>query len=256
MGIKRNYATFRQQGKVGTVAIQNAGRLNLLDSDVITDLIEVLQEAATIDTINSLVFRGAGDEAFIAGAHIEEMSRLDVQSARVFIRRLKGLCEALDTFPVPVIARIPGWCLGAGLEIAMACDLRVISQKSQLGMPEVKVGIPSVIHAALLPKYIGNTHANWLLLSGEMINAQQAMAWGLANFCEPVEEIDNCITAITDKFSALGPKVIRQQKALIRHWRDIPTTQAIEDSVDSFGQAFETGEPEQYMRAFLAKNKR
>ena len=136
---------------------------------------------------------------------------------------------------------------------AMMLLLRVISEKSQLGMPEVKVGIPSVIHAALLPKYIGNTHANWLLLSGEMISASQAMEWGLANFCEPVGQFDDRIKTITDKFAALGPKVIRQQKALIRSWRDIPTTQAIENSIDAFSEAFTTGEPAQYMREFLTK---
>src|SRR6185503_218248 len=102
-----------------------------------------------------VVLTGAGERAFIGGADINEMAELDEESARVFISQLHEACAALRNLPVPVIARISGYCLGAGLEIAASCDLRVAADHSTFGMPEVRVGIPSVIEAALLPRLIG-----------------------------------------------------------------------------------------------------
>jgi enoyl-CoA hydratase/carnithine racemase len=102
-----------------------------------------------------LVLRGRDDQAWIGGADIHEMAVLTPDTAPAFITRLKDLCEAIRLFPVPVIARLAGWCLGGGLEAALACDLRLGSLDSKYGMPEVKVGIPSVIHAAMLPRRVG-----------------------------------------------------------------------------------------------------
>ena len=101
--------------------------------------------------LRALILTGAGDRAFIGGADINEMVELDQESARIFITHLHEACTALRNLPVPVIARISGYCLGAGLEVAASCDLRIASEHSSFGMPEVRVGIPSVIEAALLP---------------------------------------------------------------------------------------------------------
>ncbi|HLS16805.1 MAG TPA: enoyl-CoA hydratase [Paenalcaligenes sp.] len=255
MEIIKNHAHFHLDESTGTLSICNATRLNLLDSEVILDLTQILEEIKQIDSMNSLVLRGEGDDSFIAGAHVKEMSALDPDSARVFITKLKELCDAIYLFPVPVIARIPGWCLGGGLEVALACDLRVIAEEAKIGMPEVKVGIPSVLYASMLPRMIGHNHTNWMLLSGEMVDAKTATNWGLMNFCEPLADIDQKIENITTIFSELGPKVIRQQKMLNRYWQEIPLTQAIEESVESFSHAFTTGEPAYYMNKFLNKEK-
>lgn len=255
MEIIKKHAHFYLENSTGTLTISNASRLNLLDSQVMLDLKATLDEIKEIETMNCLVLRGEGDNAFIAGAHIKEMSELDPDSAKTFITRLKRLCDAIYYLPVPVIARIPGWCLGGGLEVALACDLRVIAENAKIGMPEVKVGIPSVLYASMLPRIIGHSHSNWMLLSGEMVDAKTATQWGLMNFCEPLENIDKRIKEITTSFSNLGPKVIRQQKALNRYWQEIPLKQAIEESVESFSQAFKTEEPRVYMNKFLKKNK-
>ncbi len=255
MEIKRTHAHFCLQDKTGTLSIRNATRLNLLDSAVISDLIAVLDEIRSLDQMHSLVFRGEGDDAFIAGAHIKEMSGLNPDTARTFIRQLKTLCDALYHFPTPIIARIPGWCLGGGLEVALACDLRIIANEAHVGMPEVKVGIPSVIHATLLPHFIGTSRADWMLLTGENIDAPTATQWGMMTECAPLAEIDARIATLTEQFAALGPKVLRQQKALNRRWLEIPPAQAIEESVEAFGDAFTTGEPEHYMNQFLNQKK-
>jgi enoyl-CoA hydratase/carnithine racemase len=153
---------------------------------------------------------------------------------------------------MPVIARISGWCLGGGLELAMACDVRVAAFNTQFGMPEVKVGIPSVIHAAMMPKLIGQARASWLLLSGENISTEQAVQWGLIHEAVALTELDQRIATIANNFAALGPAVLKQQKALLRRWEQLSLSDAIADSVQEFGKAFETGEPQKFMNQFLA----
>lgn len=149
--------------------------------------------------LRALVLRGESESAFIGGADIGEMAGLDSASARVFIRRLAGQCEAVANFPVPVIARLRGWCLGSGLEVALALarDLRVSDHSAVFDLPKVKVkvGSPSVFHAALLPRLIGESRAGWMLLSGENIDAARAKAWGLVHECCEPQQLDAVVAA-------------------------------------------------------------
>jgi enoyl-CoA hydratase len=237
---------------VATLTIREAGTLNILSTPVISDLTSALNELAYATEIRVLIVRGTGDKAFVAGADIHEMSTLNRKSAVTFISGLRDLCEATRVFPTPVIARIPGWCLGAGLELAMACDVRIAARGTQLGMPEVKVGIPSVIHATLMPRLLGQAQASWLLLSGENIDSEQALQWGLINESVPLTELDQRVAAIAGNFATLGPAVLRQQKTLLRRWEQLSLPDAIADSVQEFGKAFDTGEPQKFMNEFLA----
>src|SRR6201987_3076688 len=144
------------------LSICNAGSLNILGSAVITAVREGIEKLAGDRSIRVLVLAGQSEKSMIGGADIKEMARLDQKSAEAFISRLRDLCEAVRAFPAPVIARLPGWCLGGGLEVAAACDFRIAAHDAKFGMPEVRVGIPSVIHAALLPRLIGWGRARWL----------------------------------------------------------------------------------------------
>lgn len=240
---------------VATLTIREAGTLNILSTPVILDLTNALNELVHAAEVRVLIISGSGDKAFVAGANINEMSTLNRKSAVTFISGLRDLCEATRVFPTPVIARIPGWCLGAGLELAMACDIRIAAQGTQLGMPEVKVGIPSVIHATLMPRLIGQAQATWLLLSGENIDAEQAQQWGLINESVPLTNLNQRVTEIANNFAALGPAVLRQQKTLLRRWEQLSLPDAIADSVQEFGKAFETGEPQKFMNDFLEHKK-
>lgn len=240
---------------IATLTMRDAGVLNILSTPVINGLREALAALRDDETVRVLVLRGAGDRAFVAGADIAEMAALDEERARGFISNLRDLCNAVRHFPVPVIARIPGWCLGGGLEFALACDLRVSADHAQFGMPEVKVGIPSVIHAALMPQLIGAANSAWMLLTGELIDARRALAWGLVNEAVPEAELDQAVRKLAEAFAALGPAALRQQKKLLRRWETMSVDEAIEDSVGEFGAAFNTGEPQKFMNEFLA-NKR
>jgi enoyl-CoA hydratase/carnithine racemase len=150
-----------------------------------------------------------------------------------------------------VVARINGWCLGGGLELAMACDLRVASTTARFAMPEVKLGIPSVIHAALMPRLIGAARARWLILTAATIDAQRALDWGLIDAVAPPAELDAAVASIMAPILECGREVISAQKALLREWEELPLSKAIEASIPVFARAFTTGEPQRHMGDFL-----
>src|SRR3979411_3187647 len=152
------------------LTICNAGSLNILGSAVLHGLREGLEALAAEWQIRVLVIAGQSEKSMIGGADIKEMAKLDQASAEKFITGLRDLCEALRAFPGPVIARMPGWCLGGGLEVAAACDFRIAAHDAKFGMPEVRVGIPSVIHAALLPRLIGWGRARRLGMDGRAVS--------------------------------------------------------------------------------------
>ena len=240
--------------QVATLTICNAGSMNILVTPVIDALLEALQRVAETTSIRVLIIRGEGEKAFVGGADIKEMARLDQQTAVVFIDKLRQLCEAVRQLPMPVIARIPGWALGGGLEFALCCDLRIASPAARLGMPEVLVGIPSVIHAALMPRLIGKARTAWLLLTGEVIEAEQALAWGLLDRVVEATALDQEVARVANGLAELGPQVLAQQKRLLREWEDEPLETSIQNSVAAFGKAFLTGEPQHYMGKFLERN--
>jgi len=249
----QRFVRCRQADGVATVELVNAKSMNILGSEAIEELTTEFRRLSRKDDCRVVVLRGAGDKAFIGGADINEMAGLDRAAAEAFISRLAALCEAVRACPAPVIARLSGWCLGAGLEVAVSCDLRVAGAGAAFGMPEVAVGIPSVIHAALIPAMIGASRAAWLLLTGETIDAGTAASWGLVHDMVPDDELDARITQLAARMAALGPQAVRRQKRLLNEWTDMTPARAIEDSIAQFGLAFLTGEPRHYMTRFTER---
>src|SRR5262245_26760215 len=179
------------------------------------------------------------------------MVELNKTSAKSFITSLHEACSALRSIPVPVIARISGYCLGAGLEIAASCDLRIAADHAVFGMPEVRVGIPSVIEAAILPRLIGWGKAAELVYTGESLSAQEAVACGLIERSVPTSQLDATVDRWTAAILEAGPRAIRLQKRLLRDWERLPLDQAIELGIDAFAKAYETEEPKVFMQRFL-----
>lgn len=233
-----------------TLTLTNAKSLNILGTPAILEWTAALDALRARGDVRTLVLRGTGERAFIGGADIHEMSGLTQASAETFITRLGNLCEAVRTFPAPTIARLCGYTLGGGLEVALACDLRIASTDSHYGMPEVMVGVPSVIHAVLLPRLIGGSRASWMLMTGETIDAERALDWGLVHELYTPDLLDERIAALAHKFAGLGPEVLRQQKRLLRSWETMTPEAAIAATIPEFGRAFATGEPQRYMGAF------
>jgi len=240
---------------VVTLTICNAGSLNILSSAV-TDAVRAgLEQLAADASIRVLVLSGQSGKSLIGGADIKEMATLDQASAEAFITRLANLCEAVRAFPAPVLARMPGWCLGGGLEVAAACDIRIAAHDAKFGMPEVRVGIPSVIHAALLPRLIGWGRTRWLLLTAETIDAPTALAWGLVDAVAPEGGLDAAVEQTVKSLLACGPQALRAQKALLRQWEELPLKESVDVSIGAFGRAFLTDEPKRLMHEFVTRKR-
>jgi enoyl-CoA hydratase len=240
---------------VAQLTICNAGPLNILGSEAIRSLREGLEALAQDRQIRALVITGESPKSMIGGADIKEMAGLDQKSAEKFITGFRDLCEAVRTFPAPVVARMPGWCLGGGLEFAAACDFRIAGHDAKFGMPEVRVGIPSVIHAALLPRLIGWGRARWLVMTAENIDAVTALAWGLVDAVAAKGGLDATVENTVDALLKCGPEALRAQKDLLRQWEELPLTESINLSIAAFGRAFLTDEPNRLMQAFIDRKR-
>ena len=243
-------------GHVAWVTVQNPARLNIIDSNGFDALSEAFEGLSKDDNLRLAVLTGDGDKAFIGGADIREMVKLDSDLARTFIGRLHRTTAAIRALPVPVIARIDGYTLGAGLEIAVCCDLRAASDRSTFGMPEVRVGIPSVIEAVLLPRLIGWGRTCELVLTGEAISAEEALEWGLIERLTTVETLDSTSERWIDAVLNSGPRAIRLQKSLMRTWESEPIGESIRASIETFANAFDSDEPRRFMHTFMDRRRR
>src|SRR6478752_6635492 len=154
MSVSLDYEDCPEGGRLARLTIDNTAKLNSLNRRLMEEIVEAAGALAADPQLRLVVLTGAGERAFVGGADIGEIAALDRERARSFITAVHRCCDAFRRLPVPVIARIDGYALGAGLELAAACDLRAASDRSLFGMPEVRIGIPSVVEAALLPKLI------------------------------------------------------------------------------------------------------
>ena len=242
-------------GRRAQVIIDRPDKLNVLNSDLIGALRDTFTQLSEDEELRAVVLTGAGERAFIGGADITEMSSLTRTSAPVFIEHLHAACAAIRQCPVPVIARIQGYCLGGGREVAAACDLRVAADDAVFAMPEVRVGIPSVIEAALLPRLIGIGHTRELVLTGDAIDADRAEQWGLVERTVPRAELDDMVERWVHSIAAGGRRAIRLQKLLARQWEGLALDHAVKAGVRSFASAFDTDEPARMMQAFVDRKR-
>jgi enoyl-CoA hydratase len=232
-----------RDGAVATVSIDNAARLNCLGHSQITAFIDAVSALADDPDLRVLVVTGEGDRAFIGGANLHELAALDPPKARDFLTLIHRMCKVLRDLPVPVIARVNGFCLGAGLEVMAACDMHLASENAVFGMPEVKIGLPSVVEAALLPQLIGWGRTRLLLYTGDNIDARTALDWGLVEKVVPAAELDVALRQWVTSIVEAGPRAIRLQKELIREWEAMPVSDAIEAGIRCMYRAYETDEP-------------
>jgi enoyl-CoA hydratase len=240
-------------GRVARLTIDNREKGNSLDAALMQEIIHKTAEVAADPELRLAILCGAGGRAFVGGADLTEIAALDRASAPGFITLVHRCCAGFRRLPVPVIARIDGFALGAGLELAAACDLRVASETSSFGMPEVAIGIPSVVEAALLPKLIGAGRARRLLFTGETIGAAEALAWGLVDSVAPAAALDAAIDRLARPILIAGPRAIRLQKSLILDWEELSTAAAVERGIGAFVAAFDGDEPVRMAGAALAR---
>ncbi len=253
MGVTVEREARAEGGILARVTIANEKKLNSLNRPLMQELIDALAALDEDRELRLVVLSGAGGRAFVGGADIDELAALDAASARDFITLVHRSCDACRRLSVPVIARIDGYALGAGLELAAACDLRVASDRARFGMPEVRVGIPSVVEAALLPLLIGAGRTRNLVLTGETIGAETALSWGLIDSLAAPDRLDAEVERLAAAILAGGPQAIRLQKALVLDWEEAPSAAAaVLHGIDAFARAYATDEPRRMAEARLA----
>lgn len=246
---------FSEDNRVATVTIHEQ-RLNVLSTPVLDALLETALRLQAMDGLRLVVVTGAGERAFVGGADLQEMESFTPQRALVFIDKVHKACHALRALPVPSIARIRGYCLGAGMELAAAADLRIASDDSHFGMPEVQVGLPSVVEARLLPTLIGWGHTRELLYTGALIDAQEAQRIGFLEKVAPAGHLDEALQPWVEAILAADPGAVRAQKRLIEGWLDSGVAAGVQASMDAFSAMFHDQAPNRRLREALARLRR
>jgi enoyl-CoA hydratase/carnithine racemase len=226
--------------------------LNLFEPTLIRAVRDSFHALAADRATRVAVIAGRG-RAFTAGIDVRVLRDLDTGRARELITALHDAIAAVHRAPFPVIAAVNGPCLGAGFELALACDLRVAAESASFGLPEVRVGVPSVIQAALLPPMIGPGRAAEMLLTGAPITAPQALDWGLVNRVVPGDRLSATVEELVTGILASGPEAIRLQKELIVRWRETDLATAVRYGINAFATAYATDEPREGMSAYLEK---
>jgi enoyl-CoA hydratase/carnithine racemase len=247
---------------MGSVRVERAGGvahctldrppLNLFDPALIADLHTAFHDLSGERDLRVIVLASSG-RAFTAGMNVNVLGSLDVAGARRLITSLHDALDRVHRAPVPVVAAVRGACLGAGFELALACDLRIAAADARFGLPEVRVGVPSVIQAALLSPMVGPVRAAELLLTGDTIGAEKALTWGLVNQVVDPAELDGAVNSLVSRLLQAGPDAVRLQKELIVRWRATDLAAAIRLGIDTFAMAYAGDEPREGARAFLEK---
>jgi enoyl-CoA hydratase/carnithine racemase len=244
------------RGNVATVIVNNPAKANCFGRATMQAFVERVSALNDVFELRAVVITGSGERAFIGGADVREMAVLEGDEARRFITLVHQTCAAVRALPVPVIAQINGAVLGAGLELAASCDFRIAADHAVFGMPEVRLGMPSVVEAALLPQLIGWGKTRRLLLTGETIDAAQAERWGLVEEVVPLDQLDAATERALDAILASGSRAVRLQKRLIQGWESQSIDGAIRAGIDCFTEAWSSDEPRRMTAAFLKQRKR
>ncbi len=220
------------EGGVARIFLNRPEKVNALDSVLLEKLLDAVNRVSANRDLKVVVLGGRG-RAFCGGADVTELAALTESTAGAFVERIHKVCVAIRRLAVPVVARLHGAVIGAGLEIAAACDLRIAAEGTRFAMPEVKLAIPSVVEAALLPRLMGSGRAAWLVLTGEAIDARRACEWGL------VEEIggDDAVDAVVSSLLKADRAALSAQKELLQLWEEAPLAESIARSIELFARA-------------------
>jgi enoyl-CoA hydratase len=242
------------EAAIGTVTINRPDKLNALNGRTIEELDAAFRALAADPDVRGVIVTGAGDKAFVAGADIAELATMNPLSGIATSRSGQQTFRFLETMGKPVLAAVNGFALGGGLELALACHLRVASTNARFGLPEVRLGIiPGYGGTIRLPRIVGRGRALELILSGEMIDANEAHRIGLVNrVFEPATLRDEA-TSFMKKIVANGPVALQLALEAVDHAEAAATADALVHESDLFGLLAGTGDMKEGMQAFLEK---
>jgi enoyl-CoA hydratase len=255
--LSQSYETIlvERRGHVAVITINRPEKRNALNIQTRAEGAAALEELRADDAARVVVITGAGDKAFIAGADIAEFAeRTAITQREVMLER--GLFNAIDTFPKPVIAMVNGYCLGGGCEVALACDIRIASENASFGQPEINLGIiPGGGGTQRLPRLVGEGKAMELILTGEIIDAQTAFTLGLVNHVVPADQLETKTMEIANRMAEKSPIALRLAKEAVRLASRSNIDEGLRREVDLFALCFSSEDKDEGVRAFLEKRK-
>lgn len=236
------------------LTINRPDKLNALNLQVLRELDLAITQLSGDPSLRCLIITGAGEKAFVAGADISELAALGPTSAATHARRGQLLLDRLATFERPVIAAINGFCLGGGLELALACDIRIASEKAVLGLPEVSLGLlPGFGGTQRLPRVVGRGKAMELILSGERIDAAEAHRIGLVERVVPAADLMATVTKLAATIASRGPTAVALAKRAVHTGVEVSLDAGLHYEAAQFGVVFSTRDAQEGTRAFLEK---
>jgi enoyl-CoA hydratase/carnithine racemase len=239
--------TLRRVGTSLHVTVDRPAKLNALRRADIDAMLEAMDLDADV---RAVVFRGAGDRAFSAGMHVEEFQDLTPASAAEFISRLRDLLAAVRTAPVATVSAVNGYCIGAAFELALACDLRIAASTASFGLPEIKVGIPSVVDAALLPQHVGLSLAKEMILTGDLYPVDRFAASGMCNAVVEPDELDAEVERWVARVAGHTRAATASQKRLFEVWQNTGLSTGTALSVREFASVFAAEETRQQLNTY------
>ncbi len=252
-----NYETIllEKRESIAVLTINRPDKLNALNSKVHAEGVAALDQLRNDAEIRVVVITGAGEKSFVAGADISEFAgQTAITQRNVFYER--SLFNSIDNFPKPVIAMINGFCLGGGCELALACDLRLASEKARFGQPEINLGIiPGGGGTQRLTRLVGEGKAMEIILAGEMIDAPTALNLGLVNHVFPPEELETKTLELANKIAEKSPIALQMAKEAVKLASRSNLDEGLRREVDLFAICFSTEDKEEGVAAFLEKRK-
>ncbi len=250
-----DYDDHGENGRVARITFNNPAKRNALGLGGKELFIELMTSIKHDESLRALIITGAGDQSFVGGTNLAEMKDFNLDQAEASSTKTHRVCDAVRQFPVPVIARINGYCFGSGFEIAACADMRVGVQGAKFGMPEVRFGIPSGMEASALPRLIGWGKATELVLTGDHIDADEAYRIGFLNRLVERDEMDDVVDKWIASLMAGGPNALRIQKRLIMDWDRMSVTDGARAGIQAYVESYKSGEPNRLMTAFLHRKK-
>ncbi|WP_413287540.1 enoyl-CoA hydratase-related protein [Bdellovibrio sp. HCB337] len=243
---------------VWVMTIQRPEALNALNAQVLNDMADALRQIGEIDFENAraLVITGSGEKAFVAGADIKEISELNEDQAFAFAQRGQSIFHELNILKIPVIAAVNGFALGGGLELALGCDFIFASENAKFGLPEVSLGlIPGFGGTVRLARAVGIRKARELTYTGDMLNAQEALALGLVNKVVPQAELMNTVMKTISTILSRGPVAVAAAKKSINQSYELDVEEAQRTEARHFADLFATEDVREGTKAFIEKRK-
>lgn len=242
--------------RIATITINDPDRLNALDGEHLEGMLTAVHSVATDTGVRAIIITGAGEKAFVAGAHIKQMASMSGTDAMRFGRLGQEVASAIERSPQPVIAAVNGYALGGGCELALACDIRICSKNAVFGQPETGLGIPPGWGGTQrLPRVVGKGIASELIYTGRRISATEAFRIGLVNAVHEPGTLMEHARALAGEIAANSPMAVRLSKRLIARSADSHPSAGLAEEVHAFAEVFGSADQQEGMRAFIEKRK-